>query len=297
MNHVIEVRGLTKDYGRGRGVFGLDLSVNKGQVLGFLGPNGAGKTTTIRQLMGFVRPDSGTASILGMDCFAQASRVQEHVGYLPGEIAFLDGMTGEGYLRFAAKLRGGNAAVLARAQELCRRFELDASAKIRRMSKGTKQKLGIVAAFMHDPEIYLLDEPTSGLDPLMQAEFLNLVAEEKGRGKTILLSSHIFEEVERICDDAAILRRGRLVSVENMERLKQSRCRVFQLEFDGEKSALLFADGLPGAVRRETRVTVSVQGDVDALLKRAALYPVRDLSVRPQSLEELFLHYYGGENV
>lgn len=292
--NVIETRGLTKDYGRGRGVFALDLAVKQGQVLGFLGPNGAGKTTTIRQLMGFIRPDSGTAQIFGQDCFAKAPAVQARVGYLPGEIAFPDDMTGEEYLRFAARLRGSRAA-MGRAKELCGRFELDGKMRIKRMSKGTKQKLGIVAAFMHSPELYLLDEPTSGLDPLMQGHFLALLAEEKAAGKTILLSSHIFEEVERTCDTAAILRAGRLVATENMDALRKSRRKVFSLRFADEKAALMFANGLAEAAREGARVTVPVTGDVDALVKRAAGYPLRDLSVRPQSLEELFLHYYGGD--
>ncbi len=292
--NVIETRGLTKDYGRGRGVFALDLAVKQGQVLGFLGPNGAGKTTTIRQLMGFIRPDSGTAQIFGQDCFAKAPAVQARVGYLPGEIAFPDDMTGEEYLRFAARLRGSRAA-MGRAKELCGRFELDGKMRIKRMSKGTKQKLGIVAAFMHSPELYLLDEPTSGLDPLMQGHFLALLAEEKAAGKTILLSSHIFEEVERTCDTAAILRAGRLVATENMDALRKSRRKVFSLRFADEKAALMFANGLAEAAREGARVTVPVTGEVDALVKRAAGYPLRDLSVRPQSLEELFLHYYGGD--
>ena len=292
--NVIETRGLTKDYGRGRGVFALDLAVKQGQVLGFLGPNGAGKTTTIRQLMGFIRPDSGTAQIFGQDCFAKAPAVQARVGYLPGEIAFPDDMTGEEYLRFAARLRGSRTA-MGRAKELCGRFELDGKMRIKRMSKGTKQKLGIVAAFMHSPELYLLDEPTSGLDPLMQGHFLALLAEEKAAGKTILLSSHIFEEVERTCDTAAILRAGRLVATENMDALRKSRRKVFSLRFADENAALMFANGLAEAVQEGARVTVPVTGDVDALVKRAAGYPLRDLSVRPQSLEELFLHYYGGD--
>lgn len=294
--NVIETRGLTKDYGKGRGVFALDLAVKQGQVLGFLGPNGAGKTTTIRQLMGFIRPDGGTAEIFGLDCFAKAPAVQARVGYLPGEIAFPDDMTGEEYLRFAARLRGkGSREALARAKELCGRFELDGKMRIKRMSKGTKQKLGIVSAFMHSPALYLLDEPTSGLDPLMQGNFLTLVAEEKAAGKTILLSSHIFEEVERTCDTAAILRAGRLVATENMDALRKSRRKVFSLRFGDEKAAVMFANGLTEAVREGARVTVPVTGDVDALVKRAAGYPLRDLSVRPQSLEELFMHYYGGD--
>ena len=157
------------------------------------------------------------------------------------------------------------------------------------------KRQGIICAFMQKPEILLLDEPTSGLDPLMQNKFIELILEEKQRGTTILLSSHIFEEVERTCDTAAILRAGRLVATENMDALRKSRRKVFSLRFADEKAALMFANGLAEAVREGARVTVPVTGDVDALVKRAAGYPLRDLSVRPQSLEELFLHYYGGD--
>ena len=201
MKNIIEIDHITKDYGNGRGVFDISFQVKKGEVLGFLGPNGAGKTTTIRQLMGFLRPDSGSVQILGMDCFHDAHKIAGSLGYLPGEIAFIDAMTGIKFIRFIANMKGMKD--LGRAPELMERFELNPSAKIKKMSKGTKQKIGIICAFMQDPDILLLDEPTSGLDPLMQNEFIDLILEEKERGKTILLSSHIFEEVERTCDRAA----------------------------------------------------------------------------------------------
>lgn len=293
MSDVIEVTHLTKDYGRGRGVFDVNFQVAQGEVFGFLGPNGTGKTTTMRHLMGFVRSDAGSASIAGLDCFSQARDVQKKVGYLPGELSLAEDMTGEGFLRFVARMKhvpGGG-----RTKELCDRFEVDGKNRIRRMSKGQKQKIGLVCAFLADPEVYLLDEPTSGLDPLMQGRFLDLVEEEKRRGKTILLSSHLFEEVERVCDRTAVLRAGRVAAIEPVQALRSAQNRIFTLRFETEKAALLFWDGLPGAVRDGCVVTARVQGSVDAFLKRAACYPVADLQARSQTLEERFLHYYGGD--
>ena len=206
---MLEVDRLTRNYGGGKGVFDLIFRVEEGQVFGFLGPNGAGKTTTIRHLMGFLRPQTGGCRVDGMDCWHDRARIQRELGYIPGEIAFFDDMTGEEFLRFLEKYRGRAAA--SHRAELLEMFELAPKGKIKKMSKGMKQKLGIVAAFLHDPHILLLDEPTSGLDPLMQNRFIQLLDAEKARGKTILLSSHIFEEVECTCDRVGIIRAGRLV--------------------------------------------------------------------------------------
>ena len=231
---MIEVKDLTCDYGHGRGVFNLSFAIEQGEVFGFLGPNGAGKTTTIRQLMGFVRPDSGTVWILGMDCFADASKIQKEVGYLPGELALMEDMSGIGFLRMMAGIR--NMKDTSRMEELIQLFSLDAGQKIRRMSKGTKQKVGLVCALMHSPKILLLDEPTSGLDPLMQNRFAQVILKEKEKGTTVLLSSHLFEETERVCDRVAILRAGRLVATEPMQKLHR---RVYQLTFSSEQQAVL----------------------------------------------------------
>lgn len=189
---MIEVKDLTCDYGHGRGVFHLSFAIEQGEVFGFLGPNGAGKTTTIRQLMGFVRPDSGMVQILGMDCFADASKIQKEVGYLPGELALMEDMSGIGFLRMMAGIR--NMKDTSRMEELIQLFSLDAGQKIRRMSKGTKQKVGLVCALMHNPKILLLDEPTSGLDPLMQNRFAQVILKEK-------------EKEQRCCFPATCLRR------------------------------------------------------------------------------------------
>lgn len=289
---LIETDGLTKDYGRGRGVFGVSFAVAAGQTLGFLGPNGAGKTTTLRQLMGFVRPDAGTARIGGHDCFAEAAAVHRQVGYLPGELACPDDMTGKTYLQFCAGMYG--AKDRKRIDGLVERFELGGAldGRIRKMSKGTKQKLGIVCAFFTDAPVLLLDEPTSGLDPLMQNRFVQLILEEKARGKTILLSSHMFEEVERTCDAAAILRAGRLAAVEQMDALRRDRRRVFEVQFDTPAAAQHFAAAHRGLRAEGSSVRVAVAGRVDGLVKALAAYPVADLSLHEQGLEELFLQYY-----
>ena len=191
--NTIEINHLTKDYGHHHGIFDLSFSVKEGEVLGFLGANGAGKTTTIRHLMGFIKPQKGSAKIMDLDCFRQASRVQDNIGYLPGEIAFMDQMTGMDFIRFIAGMK--HLTDLSRANELIQYLELDPKVLIKKMSKGMKQKIGLVIAFMQDAPILILDEPTSGLDPLMQNKFVELINKEKEKGKTILMSSHIFEEL------------------------------------------------------------------------------------------------------
>jgi ABC-2 type transport system ATP-binding protein len=215
---MIRIEGLTKVFRNGRGIFDLSFTVGEGEVFGYLGPNGAGKSTTIRHLMGFLRPDKGVAEIAGLDCWSQAPFVQAQTGYLPGEIAFLEDMNGLEFLKLLGGMR--RMTDTSRRDELIERFQFDVSTPIRKMSKGMKQKVGIVAAFMHDPKVLILDEPTSGLDPLMQQRFLELIAEEKAQGKTILMSSHIFQEIERVCDRVGIIKDGRLIAVEDMSTLR-----------------------------------------------------------------------------
>lgn len=293
MSNVIEIDHITKDYGQKRGVFDVSFSVKQGEVLGFLGPNGAGKTTTIRQLMGFIKPDSGKLMIQGMDCFKEADKIKNFLGYLPGEIAFIDSMNGMEFIRFVAKMKGMKD--LGRAKELMEMFQLNASGKLKKMSKGMKQKIGIVCAFMGDNEILLLDEPTSGLDPLMQNRFVELILAEKKQGKTILMSSHMFEEVERTCDRAAIIRQGRLVAVEEMEKLKEGKQKILEVSFKEAAMAAAFAAEFPKAVYQAGSriVTAKVGKNLDFFIKKAGEYTVTDLGVRTQSLEEFFMHFYG----
>lgn len=287
----IEIRGLVRDYGKGRGVFGLTLEVETGEALGVLGPNGAGKTTTLRHLMGFLRAKQGSVRIGGMDCFAQAREVHRRVGYLPGEVAFPDDMTGREFIAFVAGVKGVRG--LGRARELADRFELDDTAKLRKMSKGNRQKVAIVCAFLQDAPVLLLDEPTSSLDPLMQNRFVQLVQEEHARGKTILLSSHMFEEVERTCGRAAILRDGKLAAVQPLDELRRSRARQYAADFASPQAAAQFAACWPGAAADGCRVVADAGSDLPALLRALSEQPVVSLTPCSQSLEESFMQYYG----
>ena len=268
--HTIEAEHLTRDYGGGRGVFDLSLSVAEGEAFGFLGPNGAGKTTVIRHLMGFLRPQSGRCRMGAWDCWAQREQVQGMVGYVPGEIAFFEDMRGTDFLRFVEDYRGVSGA--SRREALLERLELDPRVPIRKMSKGNKQKLAITAALLHDPQVLILDEPTSGLDPLMQSRFVELIREEKRRGKTIFLSSHMFEEVERTCDRVGIIREGRLATVDTIDTLRKRHMRTYTVTLDNPKLARAFARDFGGSASgNKARVTAK------------------------QSLESIFLHYYGGK--
>jgi len=292
--NVIEIKQLTKDYGNKKGVFDLDLSIKKGEVFGFLGPNGAGKTTTIRHLMGFIHPGRGECFINGLDCSKHADIIQKSLGYLPGEIAFMDDMSGLQFIKFIAEMKGIKDFSLA--EELIDMFKLDSSGKIKKMSKGMKQKIGIVCAFMHNPDILILDEPTSGLDPLMQNKFLELVLSEKEKGKTIFMSSHNFEEIERTCDRTAIIKEGYLVAVEDMKILSQSKTKSYIITFLTEEMASNFTKEY-GEVKSSlgNQVTLSIKGNIMPLIHTLDKYEVTNLDVKTQTLEELFMHYYGGE--
>lgn len=330
----ISLRSVTKDYGHGRGIFGVDLDIGAGEVVGFLGANGAGKTVTMRTLMGFIRPDAGSARINGLDCLRERERIQASVGYLPGETACPTSMTGIGFLRFVAKLNAsGRTSRTARAglsprrmqtrmDELIARFDLDPSARIGRMSKGTRQKVAIVAAFMGAPDVLLLDEPTSGLDPLMQERFVDLVNEEHARGATILMSSHMFPEIERTCERVAFIRAGHVVGVESMAGMRRARSRVYELTFRDEAECLRYAEahgGLQGAAPKGISLDGDARGNTlrvrvaggsaapdaasgvvglegsatDAFVRDLAGYALTDLTNVEQSLEDTFLHLYG----
>lgn len=225
---ILEVKHLTKDFGSGRGIFDVSFEIQKGEVFGFLGPNGAGKTTTIRHLMGFTHPGQGNTTINGLDSSKDYAKIMQQVGYLPGEIALPEGLTGWQFIRMMQKMRKSTNE--AHLQSLLKRFELDPSGSMKRMSLGNKRKLAIVTAFMHDPEILILDEPTSGLDPVMQERFVQFMLEEKKRGKTILLSSHIFPEIEATCDRISIIKEGRIVSEVMADQVKNQSNKVYELQ-------------------------------------------------------------------
>ncbi len=288
----IATAGLTKDYGSGHGLFGLDLEVARGEVFGFLGPNGAGKSTTMRLLLDLIKPTSGSARILGLDTAEQSLEIRRRVGFLPGDFALYPKLTGRAVLDYLARLRGG---VDPRVRDdLAERFEADLDRPLRQLSTGNRQKLGLIQAFMHEPELLILDEPIAGLDPLVQQSFHSLLREVAAQGRTVFLSSHTLSEVERVTQRLAILRRGRLVVVDSLENLREVAVHRLEIEFAQPVDAQTFRE-LPSVrdvdVNGKT-VTVSFEGSSDAVVKAAAAHEVRAVRPREDDLEDIFLRYY-----
>ena len=292
MPDAIATEDLTKDYGGGKGLFDLHLAVREGEVFGYLGPNGAGKTTTIRLLMSLIRPTRGRASVFGLDAIARSVDVKRVIGYLPGELAQFGGLRGDEVVASLAALRPG--VERARVRELAERLQLDLGRRYREYSRGNKQKVALVAALQHRPDLLILDEPTSGLDPLNQQEFYRIVRETRDGGATVFLSSHILSEVEAVCDRVGILRAGRLAKVAELDELNELRLQKVEVEFAGQPPLAALR-----AVANVAELTVDgqvvrcvVRGDVDAFLRAAGgAHVVRLLSDEP-SLEEAFLAYY-----
>ena len=288
---MIEVNHLTKKFGDFYSIQNVHIQIPKGEVFGFLGPNGAGKSTTIRHLMGFLQPTEGSCFINGLNCREASATIQQFVGYLPGEIAFIDKMTGKQFIHFIAQLRGMND--YTHAEKLMHFFELDASRLIKKMSKGMKQKVGLVCAFIHHPEIVILDEPTSGLDPLMQTKFIEFILAEKDKGTTIFMSSHMIEEVEKTCDRVAIINAGKIVATETITDLKKRKSKKYMLEFQDEQELTRFLDEEYVLERiSSTKVMITITGDLQAFLHTLSNYKIIDLDVISQSLEDIFMHYY-----
>lgn len=298
--NVIEVNNLTKDYGSGRGVFDVSIAVNKGEVFGFLGPNGAGKSTTIRHLMGFSKPDSGETLIFGKPTFKNYYEILDKVGYIPGEIALPAGLTGYEFIRMMQDMQGvKNDAQLKRMLDM---FELSDEVlygDTKRMSLGVKRKLAVVTAFMHDPEVLILDEPTSGLDPVMQDVFVKYIHEEKARGKTILLSSHIFSEIDSTCDRIAIIKDGRIVSDFIADDLKHASKKYYDVRFKSEADEKTFENKISSISSADMiktdgeRAYLSVDDkDLNAFISLLSdLDPVA-FSNRRESLEDYFMKFY-----
>lgn len=290
---MIETQGLTKSYGRTLALRELDLRIQPGEVFGYLGPNGAGKTTTLRLLMGLLRPTSGRASVLGHDTWRDSVQVRRDVGYLPGEPAFYRGMSGARHVEYLAHLRGDHDADHGR--DLARRLDLDLSRPATALSKGNRQKLAVVLAMMSRPRLLLLDEPTSGLDPLVQQEFQAMLREHSGRGGSVLLSSHVLAEVQRLADRIGVVRDGRLIAVERLESLRAKSLHHVLATFADRADPAEFI-GLPGVrdvqLRDGTLRCSAPQSSLDALLKRVSRHQVVDFECAEAELEETFLTYY-----
>ena len=292
---VIATSGLSKDYGAGRGLFGLDLEVERGEVFGFLGPNGAGKSTTMRLLLDLIRPTSGSARVVGLDTVKDSLEIRRRVGFLPGDLALYPRLTGRAMLDYLAELRGG---VDPRTRDaLVERFGADIDRPVRQLSTGNRQKLGLVQAFMHEPELLILDEPIAGLDPLVQQSFHALLGEVSAQGRTVFLSSHTLSEVERVTHRLAILRQGRLVVVDSLENLRKVAVQRLEIEFaqpvdPGQFRAL---PGVTEVTANGRTVTVGFEGSADAVVKVAAAHEVLAIRPREEDLEDIFLHYYRAE--
>lgn len=291
---VIEVSHLTKDYGHGRGVFDVSIQTEKGECYGFLGPNGAGKTTTIRHLMGFSRPQKGHTSIMGKDSWRYYSELQNEVGYLPGEIALPAGMTGSEFLDNMANMR--HIKDRSYMEMLLDKFELDPNLDTKQMSLGVKRKLAVVTAFMHDPDILILDEPTSGLDPIMQQVFIDYIIEEKKRGKTIFLSSHIFHEIDATCDRIAIIKDGKIVSEFQADDLKNQNSKTYRVTFQNRESydrftALPYKFTSKNAGKTRARVQIDTS-EINHLISDIRTLDVEDFHEIPFTLEDYFMQFY-----
>jgi ABC-2 type transport system ATP-binding protein len=293
MAPIIRTEQLTKTYGVHRGIAEVDLEVSDGEVFGFLGPNGAGKTTTMRILLDLLRPTSGRAEVFGIETTLDPVAIHRRVGYLPGEFDLYDRLTGAQTIEYFGNLRGG--VDRGYVSELVERLDLDPSRRFREYSKGNKQKVGLIVALQHRPELLILDEPTAGLDPLVQHTFFEILREAKAAGHTVFLSSHIIEEVDRTCDRVAIIREGRLVQVDRIETIRSLAFHHVDLQFAAPVPAEAFAglDGVSHVTVQDGRVSMRVLGPLGPILRTASRYDLLDVVSREPNLEDVFLAQYG----
>ena len=291
---VIKIDNLTKDYGNHRGIFDLSINIKKGEVYGFLGPNGAGKSTTMRHVMGFSKPDNGSVTVNGLNSWTEQVKIKENIGYLAGEISLPNDMTGLQYLKLISKMRKMKS--FDYAEELLEYFEINPDSNIKKMNKGMKQKRAIVATFMHDPEVILLDEPTSGLDPLMQERFINLVRKEQQKGKTIFMSSHIFEEISKVCDRVGIVKNGNLIKELEMSSLRNNEEKTYILKFKNENDANRIMELYPEAALNNDEMIITIKdNDINTFIRDLSTCNLAYLKEKEESLEEYFMKFYEGD--
>ncbi len=289
-DEVIVINNLTKDYGQGRGIFDINLSLKRGETLGFVGANGAGKTTTIRNIMGFLEPDQGEVTVEGLKAWTEADRTKKFIGYVPGEIAFPDLKTGWAFINSQAELLGLNN--LDYAKYIINKLQLDPSANLKRMSKGMKQKTAIVVALMNNPDILILDEPTTGLDPLMRVSFLELIEEEKKKGKSIIITSHLYEELEKVCDKVALIDKGKIINVIDINEVKNRQSRDLKIEFsnhDDYKDFCLLNFNIIRKQPKFNQVTINIEKHkLSTLFKVLSMFDVKFISEIKYTLERHF---------
>ncbi|HSX58551.1 MAG TPA: ABC transporter ATP-binding protein [Candidatus Saccharimonadales bacterium] len=291
---VIKTENLTKYYGKNLGVESLNLEIKEGEVFGYLGLNGAGKTTTIRLFLNFINPSSGNVSIFGLDPTKESHKLNDFIGYLPGEVHLYERLSGRDHLKYQASLR--NKVDWSYVETLADRFNANLHKPIRSLSHGNKQKIALIAAFMVKPKLLILDEPTTGLDPLIQREFYNLVAEVNKEGTTVFISSHILPEVERICHRVGIIRSGNLVVTEDIENLKKKAIRPIEVHFTKAPKVEIFQKipGINNPVLHDNILRANIKGTMDPLIKELAKYEVENLITAEPDLEQIFLNYYSG---
>lgn len=290
---VIEINNLTKDYGNNRGIFDINLDIEKGEMIGFVGTNGSGKTTTIRNILGFLKPTKGSVKVNGLSSWENASEISKNIGYVPGEISFPDLRTGIDFLKSQAEFLGMKN--MDYANYLIERLQLDPRANLKRMSKGMKQKTALVAALMNDAPIIILDEPTTGLDPLMRLTFLDIIKEEHKKGKTIFMSSHMFEELEETCDKVALINDGHIIDIADMNEIRNRKVKDFKVEFNSQKDYLSFLNedsSIYSVTRKQeqyNQVTISINNnEINELFKILKKYDVKFISEVPYTLEKHF---------
>ncbi|WP_313893626.1 ATP-binding cassette domain-containing protein [Psychrobacillus sp.] len=291
---MIELHNVTKDYGERRGIFNINLSIETGEAFGFVGTNGAGKTTTIRHLMGFLKPNNGTVKVKNLDAWDDAAEIKQWIGYIPGEIAFPDVSTGWDFIHQQAELL--HVTDLSYANQLIERLQLDPSANIKRMSKGMKQKTAIVVALMADSPILILDEPTTGLDPLMRTEFIQIIKEEKANGKTIFMSSHMFEEIEETCDKVAMIKEGKIVAITPISIITSNENQRFIIEFCNEQECSRFIQEKFDSISiSHTTVSINIENNtLNEFLSILSTYQFDNLTEQKHTLQEQFYNLYAG---
>lgn len=291
---VIEINNLTKYYGKARGIIDVSFDVEEGEIFGFIGPNGAGKSTTIRTLLGLIYPTSGSAKIFGKDCIKYGPEIRKDIGYLPSEVFYYDNMKVIDLLNYSASFYKKDCS--KRIKELAEIMELDLAKKIDDLSFGNKKKVGIVQGLLHDPKLIILDEPTGGLDPLMQQNFFNLIKEENKKGATVLFSSHILSEVQKICNRVGIIKEGRMIKIEDIKTLQQHNYKKFKIEMSSDIDKNYFnIDGISDLSIKDNVVTFLFRGDINRIIEKMYNKRITNLLVEEPSLEEIFMHYYEKE--
>ncbi len=292
--NIIEIKNLTKTYGKARGITDVSFNVEEGEVFGFIGPNGAGKSTTIRTLLSLIYPTSGSAKIFGMDCVKNAPEIAREIGYLPSEVFYYDKMKVIDVLKYSASFYKKDCS--KRIKDLAEIMDLDLKKRVEDLSFGNKKKVGIVQALLHEPRLIILDEPTSGLDPLMQQKFFDLLEEENKKGSTILMSSHVLSEVQRMCTRVAIIKEGKIIKLEKMSNLTENNYKKFKLELKSSIDQKTF--NIPGVSNLELKGSILsflFKGNVNNILKKITEVELKNVWIEEPSLEEIFMHYYEKE--